>query len=235
MGYTDEGDFWAQDKDCNPFIMVLKNRYELCEDLKYVISVPDLCDVMFLVGPEKIPVYGIRAILATRSRLMYQMILKSRNQTNTAVKETSTLKRGIQSVKKALARKKCTPQKEKSAPQSVTIEIKDFDISVFERLMRYIHCGVVSVDARTVIGMINAAKMFEFPDLHTACWEFAMECLRADTLPLLLEGATQYSQYKETRKLMQKVLSYLGESPDVIQCCPEIQKLIPLRSDEYMC
>lgn len=62
------GDFWAQEKDSNPFVMVLKNRYELCEDLKYVISVPDLCDVTFLVGLEKTPVYGIRAILATRSR-----------------------------------------------------------------------------------------------------------------------------------------------------------------------
>lgn len=32
-----------------------------------------------------------------------------------------------------------------------------------------------------------------------------------------------------------QVLSNLGETPDVIQCCPEIQNLIPLRSDEYMC
>lgn len=56
--------------------------------------------------------------------------------------------------------------------------------------------------------MINAAKMFEFPDLHAACWEFAMECMRPDTLPLMVEGATLYSQFKETRKLMQKVLHF---------------------------
>lgn len=66
-----QGDFWAQNKNSDPFVMVLKNRYELCEDLKYVISVPDLCDVLFLVGPEKTPVYGIRAILATRSRYYF--------------------------------------------------------------------------------------------------------------------------------------------------------------------
>ena len=54
-------------------------------------------------------------------------------------------------------------------------------------------------------GMINAAKMFEFPDLHAACWEFALECMRPDTLPLVVEGATMYSQFKETRQLMQKV------------------------------
>lgn len=67
-----QGDFWAQDKNgSDPFVLVLKNRYELCEDLKYVISVPYLCDVLFLVGPEKTPVYGIRAILATRSRYYF--------------------------------------------------------------------------------------------------------------------------------------------------------------------
>lgn len=32
-----------------------------------------------------------------------------------------------------------------------------------------------------------------------------------------------------------QVISYLGDTPDVIQCCPEIQSLIPLRSDEFMC
>lgn len=53
---------------------------------------------------------------------------------------------------------------------------------------------------------MSAARMFEFPDLHTACWEFAGECLRSDTLPLLVEGATKYSHFKDTRKLMQKVL-----------------------------
>lgn len=66
--YFATGDFWAKDNNSDPFVMVLKNRYELCEDLKYVISVPELCDVTFLVGPEKTPMYGIKAILATRSR-----------------------------------------------------------------------------------------------------------------------------------------------------------------------
>nr|XP_011421663.2 serine-enriched protein [Crassostrea gigas] len=235
MTCKDEGDFWAQNKNSDPFVMVLKNRYELCEDLKYVISVPDLCDVLFLVGPEKTPVYGIRAILATRSRLMYQMILRSQQSTNTVAKETSTIKRGLKSVKQALSRKKASPKTMRPSPDKVTIEVKDFEVGVFERLMRYIHCGVVAVDPRTVAGMINAAKMFEFPDLHDACWEFAIECMRPDTLPLMVEGATLYSQFKETRKLMQKVISYLGDTPDVIQCCPEIQSLIPLRSDEFMC
>ena len=55
--------------------MVLKDKYALCEDLKYILSVPDLCDVTFLVGPDQYPIHGLRAILASRSRIFYQMLL----------------------------------------------------------------------------------------------------------------------------------------------------------------
>lgn len=80
------------------------------------------------------------------------MILKSQRSTDNVVKETSKLRRGIQSMKRALGRKKRSPQAERPAPNTTTIEVKDFDVSVFEGLMRYIHCGVVAVDPRTVVG-----------------------------------------------------------------------------------
>lgn len=54
--------------DGEPTVVVLKNQQSLCNDLEYVINMPDVCDVMFLVGPDRTPVYGVRAILATRSR-----------------------------------------------------------------------------------------------------------------------------------------------------------------------
>lgn len=40
----------------------------LSESLKYILSLPELCDVKFQVGPMKVPVYGVKAILTTRSR-----------------------------------------------------------------------------------------------------------------------------------------------------------------------
>lgn len=85
-------------------------------------------------------------------RLMYQMILRSLQSTNTVARETSTIKRGLKSVKQALSRKKASPQTVRPSPDKVTIEVKDFEVGVFERLMRYIHCGVVAVDPRTVAG-----------------------------------------------------------------------------------
>lgn len=85
-------------------------------------------------------------------RLMYQMILRSQQSTNTVATETSSIKRGLKSVKQALSRKKASPQTVRPSPDKVTIEVKDFEVGVFERLMRYIHCGVVAVDPRTVAG-----------------------------------------------------------------------------------
>lgn len=55
-------------------------------------------------------------------------------------------------MKRALGRKKRSPPAERPVPNTTTIEVKDFDVSVFEGLMRYIHCGVVAVDPRTVVG-----------------------------------------------------------------------------------
>ena len=40
----------------------------LCDNLKLILSMPELCDVTFLVGLKKVPVHGVKAILGTRSR-----------------------------------------------------------------------------------------------------------------------------------------------------------------------
>lgn len=40
----------------------------LCDSLELILTIPDLCDVTFLVGPEKIPVHGLKAVLSVRSR-----------------------------------------------------------------------------------------------------------------------------------------------------------------------
>ncbi|WAQ94852.1 hypothetical protein MAR_007323 [Mya arenaria] len=37
---------------------------------------PDMCDVTFVVGERQVPFHAVRAILATRSRIFYDLILK---------------------------------------------------------------------------------------------------------------------------------------------------------------
>lgn len=47
--------------------MNFQSTHALSEHLKMILSMPELCDVTFLVGPREIPVYGVRAILGTSS------------------------------------------------------------------------------------------------------------------------------------------------------------------------
>ena len=44
------------------------NRAGLAHDLSFLASMPELCDVTFLVGEDRHPVCGVKAVLAARSR-----------------------------------------------------------------------------------------------------------------------------------------------------------------------
>ncbi|KAK6179316.1 hypothetical protein SNE40_011705 [Patella caerulea] len=59
---------------------VFKSRESLCDNLDYILSMSELCDVVFLVAEDKVPVYGVKAILATRSHVLYQMILHNQRE-----------------------------------------------------------------------------------------------------------------------------------------------------------
>ncbi|WAQ94464.1 hypothetical protein MAR_006935 [Mya arenaria] len=43
----------------------------LCESLKLILHMPEICDVTFLVGADNTPVHGVRSILATRSTYVH--------------------------------------------------------------------------------------------------------------------------------------------------------------------
>ncbi|XP_048237527.1 uncharacterized protein LOC125372264 [Haliotis rufescens] len=49
-------------------VMMYSNMADLSESLQYITSMPELCDVTFLVGNRQLPIHGVKAILATRSR-----------------------------------------------------------------------------------------------------------------------------------------------------------------------
>ena len=49
-------------------ISILRNTASLSDDLKIITACPELCDVIFFCGEEREPVYGVRAVLAARSR-----------------------------------------------------------------------------------------------------------------------------------------------------------------------
>ena len=49
-------------------LSIFENKSGLAEDLKFLASMPELCDVTFLVGDTREPVCAVKAVLAARSR-----------------------------------------------------------------------------------------------------------------------------------------------------------------------
>ena len=47
---------------------IFENKSGLAEDMRFLASMPELCDVTFLVGDMREPVCAVKAVLAARSR-----------------------------------------------------------------------------------------------------------------------------------------------------------------------
>ena len=47
---------------------IFENKTGLSEDMKFLASMPEMCDVTFLVGETREPVCAVKAVLAARSR-----------------------------------------------------------------------------------------------------------------------------------------------------------------------
>ena len=44
------------------------------QQFELILSIPEMCDVTFLVGPKEIPVHGLKAVLSVRSRWVFDII-----------------------------------------------------------------------------------------------------------------------------------------------------------------
>lgn len=60
--------------EAEPDLSTFENKSGLAEDMKFLASMPELCDVTFLVGETKEPVCAVKAVLAARSRVFHKML-----------------------------------------------------------------------------------------------------------------------------------------------------------------
>lgn len=58
---------------------IFENKAGLAEDMKFLASMPELCDVTFLVGDTKEPICAVKAVLAARSRFVSCIISNNNN------------------------------------------------------------------------------------------------------------------------------------------------------------
>ncbi|XP_060073642.1 serine-enriched protein-like [Ylistrum balloti] len=164
-----------------------QNTSALCDHLKYILSMPELCDITFFVGPTKVPIHGVKAILSTRSRVMYQLILKN--------------ERCVKEAKKS----------RKTRQSRLTIEVNKYQPEDFRKIVQFIHCGSVDVDSRSVAGLLCGARQFGLDDLKTACWDYVRRCVqtRPQSLTTIQRGANKYIHHRYGIKLFTKIQHFM--------------------------
>ncbi|XP_076099106.1 uncharacterized protein LOC143068699 [Mytilus galloprovincialis] len=171
--------------------MKVTSTQTLVENIRYILSMPELCDVLFIVGPQRVPLYGLKAILSTRSRSFFVMFLKHAKE---AMKQTK---------KKTKKTKQAQPDKN----NRLTIIIDNYNADIFHTFLLFVHCGSIVMEPSSVTGLLCLATEFDIPDLRNACWDFIERCLsvQANT-SLLMQDTFYYGDHKAAQKLRLKIL-----------------------------
>jgi len=206
-----------------------ENKAGLAEDMRFLASIPELTDITFLVGDTREPVCAVRAVLAARSRVFNKMLFHPSARHPKAGKEghvektskfRSFIKRSSEPlINFQLSQKRLHHLSQISQGgecndlpyQHQTLIIEEFEPDVFRQLIEYIHTGTVTLQPRTLLGLMNAADYYGLDELKCACSGFIQCCITVDTVCALLATAERYIQYKCTKFLIQKVLEFVDD------------------------
>ncbi|XP_071086624.1 serine-enriched protein-like [Haliotis cracherodii] len=118
-------------------VMIFKSSAGLQDSLAFILSMPELCDVTFLVGRDEVPVHGVKAILATRSRSLYQLVLHHQRQSELT----------------KITKKRFKKQKPSPYPNTLVIHVPDYQVETFRRFITFVHSGKVKVDVNNVVAL----------------------------------------------------------------------------------
>ncbi|XP_063423928.1 serine-enriched protein-like [Mytilus trossulus] len=173
--------------------MNFQNTMDLSSHLRYIISMPELCDVTFLIGSQKVPVYGVKAIMGTRSRVLYNIILKKQRELEFSAKNPK-----VQTKKKFK-----TPK----TNHHLTIPVSKYLLEDFQKIVEYLHCGTVDISASNVAGLLCGASQFELGDLRTACLDYIEHCSRIGSISLLIPSAKRYSHHSSGKTLISVIIA----------------------------
>ncbi|XP_031630534.1 serine-enriched protein isoform X2 [Contarinia nasturtii] len=198
--------------DAEPDLSTFENKTGLAEDMKFLASMPELCDVTFLVGDTREPVCAVKAVLAARSRVFQKMLYQapSPQRKKEPPPRENKLRLFLKRSSEPLLNLQNAAQ-QPSGQAHQTLIIEEFEPDVFRQLIEYIHTGCVTLQPRTLLGVMNAADYYGLEELRRACAGFVQCCINVDTVCALLASAERYIQYKCTKSLVQKVLEFVDE------------------------
>jgi len=180
--------------------MSYRNTQALTENLKTISSIPELCDVIFEVGSEKVKVYGVKAILGTRSRVLFNLILKKQ-------KEAEFLTKAEKKDKKK--------KKNVTSSDKFTIVVKTYEPADFRKIVQFIHSGSVDINSSCIAGLLCGASQFGLGDLEAACWDFVNHSIKSGTLSKMISTAKRYRHHKTGQRLIEKIFSCTQQTVDL--------------------
>ncbi|RWS05635.1 serine-enriched protein-like protein, partial [Dinothrombium tinctorium] len=166
------------DHECETDYSVYENKTGLAEDMKFLASMPELCDITFLIGETREPsqnvsgssqpssnysggnssttVEGSSTITAVESS--EYTITRERpplkHSKSKKIKETSKdnkLKLFLKRSSEPLLNGLPFNQQQPSVQTHQTMIIEEFEPDVFRQLIEYIHTGCVTLQARTLL------------------------------------------------------------------------------------
>ncbi|VDI34828.1 Hypothetical predicted protein [Mytilus galloprovincialis] len=188
----DEGDDLDNLEDPNDTMHVTSTE-TVVNNIKYILSMPQLCDVTFEIGPQRFLVHGLKSVIGSRSKVLQDMILQ-RN----------------------------SPQIQKKSKKNSNkhISINNYDIDVFRQFINFVHTGSVVMDVTTVVGMTCAAEEYDVPELSDACWGCLRRCSSTKTnIPILQNETDRYSRHcaaKEIKRMLSQEISPLRKKETVV-------------------
>ncbi|GAB0097181.1 Serine-enriched protein [Sergentomyia squamirostris] len=193
-------------------LSIFENKSGLADDMKFLASMPELCDVTFLVGETREPVCAVKAVLAARSRVFQKLLYQapSPQRRKEPPQRENKLRLFLKRSSEPLLNLQNAAQ-QPTGHQHQTLIIEEFEPDVFRQLIEYIHTGGVTLQPRTLLGVMNAADYYGLEELRRASAGFVQCCINVDTVCALLASAERYIQYKCTKNLVQKVLEFVDE------------------------
>lgn len=167
----------------------------LVDNMRYILAMPELCDVTVHVGPQPLHVHGLKAVIGSRSQILQDKILQQYNQ-------------------QLLRRSK---KRDSHNRDGVNIFINNYDFEVFRQFVDFLHTGSIVMDATTVVGLACAATEYSVPELESACFGYFKRCTNTTSnIQILQCEIDKYNSHSKTdtiRALLSEITQKTSTSP----------------------